>query len=98
MVSKWGQRVTKYYAAYIQICEDESSLVGKILLEVIEDYILTRDVGLDASGKLDKITLNLAAKLQIPHHVGAGCEEDFADKEAFQKHIRRISKQNKRLK
>jgi hypothetical protein len=38
---------------------------GKIPLEVIEDYILIRDVGLDASGKLDKITLNLAAKLQI---------------------------------
>ena len=30
---------------------------GKIPLEVIENYILIRDVGLDASGKLDKITL-----------------------------------------
>ena len=71
---------------------------GKIPLEVIENYILIRDVGLDASGRLDKITLNLAAKLQIPHHVGAGGEEDFADKETFQKHIKRISNRNKRFK
>ena len=71
---------------------------GKIPIEVIENYILIRDVGLDASGKLDKITLNLAAKLQIPHHVGAGGEEDFADKETFQKHIKRISNRNKRFK
>ena len=71
---------------------------GKIPLEVIENYILIRDVGLDASGKLDKITLNLAAKLQIPHHVGAGGEEDFTDKETFQKHVKRISKRNKRTK
>ncbi len=56
---------------------------GKIPLEVIEDYILIRDVGLDASGKLDKITLNLAAKLQIPHHVGAGGEEDLLTKKPF---------------
>jgi hypothetical protein len=68
---------------------------GKIPLEVIEDYIFIRDVGLDASGKMDKITLNLAAKLQIPHHVGAGGEEDFADKETFQKHIKRIHNRNK---
>ncbi len=71
---------------------------GKIPLEVIEDYILIRDVGLDASGKLDRITLNLAAKLQIPHHVGAGGEKDFADKETFQKHIKRINKRNKGFK
>ena len=70
---------------------------GKIPLEVIEDYILIRDVGLDASGKLDKITLNLAAKLQIPHHVGAGGEEDFTDKENFQKHIKRTNNRNKRV-
>jgi hypothetical protein len=47
---------------------------------------------------LDKITLNLAAKLEIPHHVGAGGEEDFADKETFQKHIKRVSSRNKKLK
>jgi hypothetical protein len=71
---------------------------GKIPLEVIDDYILIKDVGLDASGKLDKITLNLAAKLQIPHHVGAGGEEDFTDKETFQKHIKRINNRNKGFK
>jgi hypothetical protein len=71
---------------------------GKIPLEVISDHILIRDVGLNASGRLDKITLNLAAKLEIPHHVGAGGEEDFADKETFQKHIKRVSNRNKKLK
>ena len=60
--------------------------------------MLIRDVGLDASGKLDKITLNLAAKLQIPHHTGAGGEEDFTDKETFQKHIKKINKRNKGFK
>jgi hypothetical protein len=55
-------------------------------------------VGLDASGKLDKITLNLASKPEIPHHVEAGGEEDFTDKETFQKHIRRISNRNKKNK
>jgi hypothetical protein len=52
---------------------------GKIPLEVISNYILIRDVRLNASGRFDKITLNLAAKLEIPHHVGAGGEEDFAE-------------------
>ncbi len=42
--------------------------------------------------------LNLAAKLQIPHHVGAGGGEDFADKETFQKHIKRINNRNKGFK
>jgi hypothetical protein len=46
----------------------------------------------------DKITLNLAAKLEIPRHVGAGGEKDFADKETFQKHIKRISNRNKKNK
>jgi hypothetical protein len=71
---------------------------GKIPREIIAEHILIRDVGLDASGKLDKITLNLAAKLEIPHHVGAGGEEDFADKETLQKHIKRINNQNKKFK
>ncbi len=66
-------------------------------LEVIEDYMLIRDVGLDASGKLGKITLNSAAKLQIPHHVGAGGEEDFADKETFQKHIKKNKQSKQRV-
>jgi hypothetical protein len=42
-------------------------------------------VGLNASGKLDRITINFSTKLKIPHHQGAGGEDDFTDKEAFQK-------------
>ncbi len=71
---------------------------GKIPLEIIAEHILIRDVGLDASGKLNKITLYLAAKREIPHHVEAGWGEDFADKETFQKHIKRINNRNKKFK
>jgi hypothetical protein len=71
---------------------------GKIPMEAVVNYILIRDVGLDATGRLDQATLNLAAKLKLPHHVDAGGEEDFTDKEAFQKHVRRVSKRNKKKK
>jgi hypothetical protein len=40
-------------------------------------------------GKLDNETIKIAAKLEIPHHEGAGGIEDFTTVEAFQKHIRR---------
>ncbi len=36
--------------------------------------------------------IKLAAQLNIPHHEGAGGENDFVDKEAFQKHTKRASK------
>jgi len=58
--------------------------------------IIKRDVGLDTTGRLDQTTLNLATKLKLSHHVGAGGEEDFADKETFQKRIKRISNRNKK--
>ncbi len=48
-------------------------------------YILIRDVGLDATGKLDHRSLQLASKLKIPHHQGAGGESDFKPTDAFQK-------------
>jgi hypothetical protein len=55
-------------------------------MEAVSNHILIRDVGLDATGKLNQITLNLAAKLKLSHHAGAGGEEGFTDKkEAFQK-------------
>ncbi len=62
-------------------------------MEDIDKYILIRDVGLDASEKLDKITINLTVNLKIPHHKGAGVEDDFADKETFQKQLRRRRKE-----
>ena len=70
---------------------------GRIPLEDIDKHILIRDVGLSASGKLDRITINLATKLKIPHHQGAGGEDDFTDKEAFQKQLKRKEREkNKR--
>jgi hypothetical protein len=71
---------------------------GKIPMEAVANYILIRDVGLHATGRLDQTTLNLAAKLKLPHHVGAGGEEDFTDKEVFQKHVRRVSNRKKKKK
>ena len=65
-------------------------------MEAVSNHILIRDVGLDATGRLDQTTLNLATKLKLSHHVGAGGEEDFTDKETFQKRIKRISNRNKK--
>jgi hypothetical protein len=69
---------------------------GRISLEDIDKHILVRGVGLSALGKLDNETIKIAAKLEIPHHEGAGETEDFTNDEAFQKHIRRVSSRLKR--
>ena len=69
---------------------------GRIPLEDIDRHVLIRGVGLSALGKLDRTSRELAAKLDIPHHVGAGGEEDFVDNESFQKHVRRVSARLKR--
>jgi hypothetical protein len=50
---------------------------GRIPLEDVAKHILVRGVGLSALGKLDEDTIKLAANLSIPHHEGAGGEEDF---------------------
>jgi hypothetical protein len=65
---------------------------GRIPLEDVEKHILVRNIGISALGKLDEETVKLAAQLNIPHHEGAGGENDFVDKEAFQKHTKRVSK------
>ena len=54
-------------------------------MESVAKYILIRDVGLDATRKLDHKSLQLVSKLKIPHHQGAGGESDFKPTEAFQK-------------
>jgi hypothetical protein len=58
-------------------------------MESVAKYILIRDVGLDATGKLDHITLQLTAKLKIQHHQGAGGESGFKPTDAFQKQIKK---------
>ena len=47
-------------------------------------------------GKIRQTTIRLASQLETPHHEGAGGFEDFEDKESFQKHVKRVSKRNKR--
>jgi hypothetical protein len=69
---------------------------GKIPMEVVTNHNLVRDVGLDATGKLDKNTINLAFNLKIPHHQGAGGEDDFTTKEAFQRQTKRNNNKKKR--
>ncbi len=69
---------------------------GKIPMEDVTNHILVRDVGLDATGKLDKNTINLASNLKVPHHQGAGGEDEFTTKEAFQRQMKRISNKMKR--
>ena len=45
---------------------------GKIPTDFLDEQLLVRNVGLLSSqGKLDDTTVNLAAKLKLPHHVGA---------------------------
>jgi hypothetical protein len=69
---------------------------GRIPLEDINKHVLIRGVGLSATGKLDSDTIKIAATMEIPHHEGAGGVEDFVDKEAFQKHVKRVSNRLKR--
>jgi hypothetical protein len=68
---------------------------GRIPLEDVEKHILVRNIGISALGKLDEETLKLAAQLNIPQHEGAGGENDFVNKEAFQKHTKRVGKRIK---
>jgi hypothetical protein len=44
---------------------------GRIPTEHLDDHILVRDIGLNARGKLDRITREIAAGLNIPHNCGA---------------------------
>jgi hypothetical protein len=44
---------------------------GRIPIKHIDDHIITRDIGLNARGKLDQITREIASQLDIPHHCGA---------------------------
>ena len=71
---------------------------GRIPLEDIKKHVLIRGVGLSAIGKLDKDTIKMSAtsKLGIPHHEGAGGVEDFVDRDAFQKHVKRVSNRLKK--
>ena len=54
-------------------------------MESITKYILIRDVGLDATGKSDHKSSQLASKLKMSHHQGAGGESDFKPTDACQK-------------
>ncbi len=65
-------------------------------MEDVDKHILVRGLELSALGKLDNETVKIAAQLDIPHHEGTGGIEDFADKESFQEHVKRVSNRKKR--
>ena len=44
---------------------------GRIPTEHVDDHVMVRDIGLNARGKLDRITREIAAGLNIPHNCGA---------------------------
>ncbi len=44
---------------------------GQIPLGFLDDQLLIRSVGLSSQGKLNDTSATMAAKLNIPHHVGA---------------------------
>ncbi len=69
---------------------------GKVPMEDVTNHILVRDVGLDATGKLDNITIKLASNLKIPHHQGAGGEDNVINKEVFQRQMKRNNNKKKR--
>ena len=69
---------------------------GRIPMEDVDKHLLVRAIGLSALGKLDKRTIKLASRLEIPHHEGAGGVEDFVDKETFQRHVKRVKNRKKR--
>ena len=69
---------------------------GKIPMESIKEFILIRDVGLNATGKLDHKSLQLASKLNISHHQGAGEESDVNISEAFHKLNKKPNTKTKR--
>ncbi len=65
-------------------------------MEDVDKHILVRAIGLSALGKFDKITITMAAQLDISHHEGAGGVDDFVDKVIFQKHVRKVNNRRKR--
>merc|ERR1711966_397882 len=64
---------------------------GRIPISELHQHLLIRNVGISAQGKLDPTTLQLAVKLKIPHHLGAGGEDDFENKEAFWRHTKQTT-------
>ena len=96
MVSRQGQRIADNHPAGHKPRPMKHLWWGRIPLEDIDRHVLIRGVGLSALGKLDRTSRELAAKLDIPHHEGAGGEEDFVDNESFQKHVRRVNARLKR--
>jgi hypothetical protein len=65
-------------------------------MEDVDKHLLVRAIGLSALGKFDKITIAMAAQLDIPHHEGAGGVDDFVDKVTFQKHVVKVNNRRKR--
>ena len=69
---------------------------GQLPLKELDEIMLVRNVGLKGTGVLDVKTAILASKLKIPHHEGAGGEDDFVDGPTFERHVRKNQLQENR--
>ena len=69
---------------------------GRIPISELDQHLLIRNVGISTQGKLGPTTLQLAIKLKIPHHLGAGGEDDFKNSEAFQRQTKQTTHKRKR--
>jgi hypothetical protein len=58
--------------------------------------IIIRDVGLDATGRLDQTTLNLATKLKLSHHVGPEEKKILSTKKHFKNKLKESATETKR--
>ena len=65
---------------------------GKLPIDEWDELVLVRNIGLNSVGVLNSTSIKLAASLDIPHHEGAGGEEDFVSKGEYEKHIKKNKK------
>ena len=65
---------------------------GKLPIGEWDELALVRNVGLNSVGVLNSTSIKLAASLEIPHHEGAGGEDNFVSKKEYKKHVKKNEK------
>ena len=68
---------------------------GKIPLAERGRLALVRNVGLHSDGSMNKSALQVASKLDIPRHLGAGGSDDFVSDEVYKKRVKRAKLRKK---
>ena len=65
---------------------------GKLPIDKWDELVLVRNIGLNSLGVLNSTSIRLAASLEIPHHEGAGGENNFVSKEEYKKRVKKNGK------